>query len=173
MRVTEFNLKTALNAISKRRTEESRQADAEFQKSNRGRLDPTSAESRIQAAKQRETDLMAQLKYLRKQPKNALRDHRTAQIMNRLSELAAEQGDYSRAVTLAHDPERREMYRKIRKAIRRKDSENCTCPDDLLVDTAKKVEFKSPAIMTVDTIVTPDGAKRLDRCRKCQFMNAR
>ena len=171
--MAEFNLKTALNAVSARRTALQKKEFDDLQKRGRARLNRESAQERAALARRQEEDMLAKLKLVRSQPASPLRDQRQNQIMDRLSELAAEQGDYGRAVTLAHSPERRDYYRKVRAAIRIKDETNCTCDDDRLVDRARQQEFTSPAIMPVDTIVTPTGAKRLDRCRKCGFMNAR
>jgi hypothetical protein len=172
--MADFNLNTALRAVSARRTEAQVREQEQLTSSGRGRLDPSSPAMRIARAQQYEKEKLEELKFLRHQPKTELIEMRIHAVLDRIGELAAEQGDYSRAATISISPERREHYSAMVKAIRRPDDHECQCPPDLVVDRKKGEEIRSPAMMTVDTIVSPNGgALNVDQCRKCGFMNAR
>lgn len=172
--MSEFNLQTALRAISERRTEAERQEQDALNIAGRGRLDPNSPSERIARAKQFEKEILEQVARLRKQPLDDTVQMRLDAAFDRLGELAAEQGDYARAVRISKSPERREHYQSIVKAIKLSDEKECECEPDLIVDRANMQEFRSPAIHTVDQIVSPDGRiLNLDVCRKCGFKNCR
>ena len=172
--MAEFNLKTALRAIGERRTKAQQLEQDELNKAGRGRLDPNSPKERIARARQQERDLLAEVRWLRKQPDGEVKTVRMNAMFDRLGELAAEQGDYKRAASISHSLERRIYYLSVRDAIKRRDDANCECEADRLVDRANSLEFESPAIMTVDQIVSKEGRLlNLDQCRKCGFRNAR
>ena len=166
--MAEFSLQAALRAIK------ARNAEAQNTLPIGRQIDPENPQYRIARAQAYEDAAQEQLAYLRNEPQTELVKRRLDNLMDRLGELAAEQGDYARAVTISKTPERREHYREIVKAIRRKDDRNCKCEPDLVVDRVNKTEFRVPAIMTVDRIVSKDGRLlNLDKCRRCSFMNAR
>lgn len=172
--MSDFHLPTALRAIGQRRTQAQRDEQEALNAAGRGRLDPNSPAERIARAKGFEKDILEQIKWLRKQPLDEVVQMRLDAAYDRLGELAAEQGDHQRAATISKDPERRAHYKKIVKAIKTADEKECDCEPDLIVDRANQVEYRSPAIMTIDTIVTKDGGTlNLDVCRKCGFANAR
>lgn len=171
--MSDFKLSTALKAISARAAEQQHEQEA-LSTIGRGSIDPDSPGERIARARQYEADCYAQLKYLQDEPNSELKTQRINNIMDRLGELAGEQGDHARAATISKSPERREYYRRIVKAIKIADNKECKCDPDLIVDRANGVEFQSKAIMTVDQIVSKDGQTlNLDVCRKCGFSNAR
>lgn len=165
--MSEFNLESALRRVRERN------ASQGIKPLPTTRIDPNSPQSRIARASQQEHDLIEEMHFLRHQPDSDLKERRLAQIFDRLGELAAEQGDYSKAAAISHSPERREHYKDINAAIKRDDSETCDCPHDLIVDRANGKEFQSPAVMTVQQIMTKDGLKNLDVCRKCGDINTR
>lgn len=164
--MAEFSLRKALKAIHDRNVDAENIAVP-------ARIDPDTPQNRIARARQNEQSLVEQLAYLQKEPQTQIVKTRLHNIMDRLGELAAEQGDYERAATISVSPERRRHYKEITKAIRRKDSQNCQCEPDLVVDRVNKEEFRSPAIMTVDKIVHNGRMLNLDKCRRCGFQNAR
>lgn len=166
--MSEFALSTALRAIRARNAENGITPLAPSR-----RIDPNSPQFQIARAQQLEADMVEKLHFTRQQPDSELKQRRLNQIMDRIAELSAAQGDYSRAATISHSPERREHYQNIVHAIKRNDAETCDCPDDLVVDRANGKEIQSPAVMTVDRIITQDGVKNLDKCRKCGHLNAR
>lgn len=170
--MADFNLQTALKAVAARRTDIQMQEQEARNVAGRGRLDPNSAGERIARARQNEQQLLDQLEWLQQEPDSDLKTQRIGQMMDRLGELAAEQGDYDQAATISRSQERRQYYQTIADAIPRPDDETCDCGADLVVDRKNMQEFQSPAIMVVDQIVSPDGTLlNLDRCRKCHFVN--
>lgn len=172
--MAEFSISAALRAIHTRQTEAERAKADELTQALRGRINPDSSEHRIARAADLEGQLANEMTWLSRQPESDLRTRRMNQMCDRIAELAAEQGDYKRAVAIAISPERRGHYRRILAAIRVKDEKTCACLDDRLVDRATGQEFGSGAVMTVDTIIDRSGVSRqLDVCRKCGFMNAR
>lgn len=169
--MAEFSLKVALKKIAERRVETAE--DSAITIAGRGRLDPGSPQARIARARQMESDLLDALEFLRADRKSENKAARIDAMLDRLGELAAEQGDYTRAAQISKSPERREHYQQIVKAIKRPDDEACDCEPDLIVDRANQTEFQSPAIMTIDTIIGKDGQPlNLDVCRKCGSKNA-
>lgn len=171
--MADFHIDTALQAIRERRTEDSVREQEQRNTAGRGRLTPNSPGERVSRAMRQERELWDELKMLRKQPNSELKSMRLRVVMDRIAELAAEQGDWRRAAKIAFSPLRRHRYKQIYKAIQKPDDETCDCEDDRLVDRRNREELDSPAVGVADTIVTPDGEKRLDRCRKCGFLNAR
>jgi hypothetical protein len=166
--MSEFNLKKALKAASERRSE------TDDAKPVRGNIDPNSPKERIARARQLEKHVLEQLEFLQGEPDSEVKKMRMASLFDRLGELAAEQGDYKRAAAISQTPVRRDHYKGIVRAIKLSDDKTCDCPPDLVVDKVNRQEHRSPAIMTVDTIVSPEGGQlRLDKCRKCGFQNAR
>lgn len=166
--MSEFNLQRALAAVAARR------AENPITEAVRPQIDPNSPQERIARAKQLEHDIWEKLEWLQSQPDSALKVERTQQFFDRLGELAAEQGDYERARDLSYSPERRAHYESLVAAITIENDAACACPEDLEVDHQNRQEFRSPAIVTVDQIVSPTGGLlNLDVCRKCGFANAR
>lgn len=166
--MSEFNLTTALKAVKARRAE----MGNEPEKPSRGMLDPNSPQQRIARARTLEANVLEQLEFLKGESDSEVKQLRMASLFDRLGELAAERGDYKYAASVSISPERRAHYQNIVKAI--KDDQTCDCPPDVIVDRANQREYRSPAIMTVDTIVSPTGGQlSLDMCRKCNLLNAR
>ena len=172
--MAEFLLTKALAAISERQTEADTQRQDELNIAGRGRIDPASPGARIARAKQFEADIIEQLRFLQGEPQTDVVKMRTQTAMDRLGELAAEQGDYKRAATISSSPERRSHYKDIYNAIKRSNDKECDCPDELIVDRANGKEFRQPSMVLADSIIGPDGnLLNLDRCSKCLFLNAR
>jgi hypothetical protein len=167
--MSEFNLTKALKAVRERRAEMDEQP-----RPVRGNIDPNSPKERIARARQLEKHVIEQLEFLKTEPDSEVKEMRMKSLFDRMGELAAEQGDFKRAATISVSPERREHYQKILTAIKMPDDKNCDCAADMVVDRVNRTEHRSPAMMTVDTIVDPRGGQlRLELCRKCGFQNAR
>jgi hypothetical protein len=175
--MAEFNLTTALAAARKRNAEAI--ADQEdLTVTRRATLAPDSPRFRIQRAAEQEASLQEQLTYLRKlRPRDpdeiALIAQRVGVILERIAELAAEQGDYKRAATIAAEPERRAHYQKVVAAIKVDDAQECACPDEVIRDHATNTEFRQSSMLMTEAIVTEQGTKNLEVCRVCGFANAR
>lgn len=169
-----FSTAKALAALEERRDQSAVDAIATATAIGRRKLNPDDPVHRRARAAEQEKYLLEQYAYIQKEPENELKRMRLRGMLDRLGELAAEQGDYARAAAISHDEKRRRHYRHIRDAITRDDSKNCQCSDDRVMDHRTKTEFTSPAIMAIDTIVNEDGKLlSLDQCRKCGFLNAR
>src|SRR5690348_2532726 len=123
--MSEFNLKAALAAIAKRRGE-----NPPVPVPTR-HIDPNSADERIKRARQLEQHVLDQIDWLRTQPDSDVKTIRLETLYDRLGELAAEQGDFSRAATISHAPVRRKHYQEMAKALKRNDEKNCDCAPDL------------------------------------------
>jgi hypothetical protein len=165
-----FSVKKALAAAAERR----KQAGDEPLRPTVA-PNPNNPEQRIAQAQALEADILEKIAWTEKQkPRTELIKMRLESLFDRLGELAAEQGDYERAYTVTQTPERRTYYKSLIKALNVDDTKECKCAPDNIVDRRNQREFKSPAIMTVDTLVAPDGTlKKLDQCRKCGFRNVR
>jgi hypothetical protein len=170
----EFNLATALGAARARVTEAQLAEQDRLNRVGRSRINPDSPQQRMARARHLEADAQEMLRRVRLLPSGPEKDEAMHRLFDRIGELAAEQGDYSRAAKISYTLARRLYYRKIRDAIRKPDKENCECPPDRLHDRAQGVEFDSPAMMVSNTIVGPGGnLLNLEICRKCGFANAR
>lgn len=167
--MSEFNLQNALAAIAQRRAENGTETELV-----NVHIDPNSPRERIARARQFEQGIIGQVEWLQTQPDSDLKTQRMNAFMDRLGELAAEQGDYVRAVEVSYSPERREHYQKVVDAIGQPNTEHCDCPPDVETDIAHRKEFQSPAMMHAATIVSKDGnLLNLQVCRKCGFMQAK
>ncbi len=163
----DFNLKTALKAIDQRRKDNPPKVIVR-------QIDPGSPQERIARARQQEAALLDEMEWLKQEPDSDVKTHRMDAMLDRLGELAAEQGDYKRAVSITKTPQRRKYYEGIAKAIKKKNDATCQCPDDRLVDHANKTEFTAPSTITVDRIVGTNGELlNLNVCSKCGFKNAK
>src|SRR4051812_31779744 len=132
--MAEFNLQTALGHIRDRRSDGSVREQEERNATGRLRLDPNSPEVRRARAAEQERMLNDEVTFLFSEPASELRQQRLEGVFDRIAELAGEQGDHARAMTLAVDPRRREHYAAVHEAIHRDDAENCECSSDLIVD---------------------------------------
>lgn len=173
--MAEFNAAAALAAIRERRMQAEVDEQSARDTLGRSRIDdPDSPQARIERARKLEFEIHDHIDFLNAQPDSEAKAVRLAQAYDRLGELAAEQGDYERAATISVTAARRNHYQAIVEAIRRPNEESCDCKPDHLIDAATRQEFKSPAMMTIERIVGPDGQiLSLDKCRKCGEMNAR
>lgn len=165
--MTDFNLNSALAAVAARNAENPPSVAIDAQ------IDPGSPRERIARARQQEADIIQQLAWMQEQPDSDLKTRRINAWMDRIAELAAEQGDYARAAEIAYSPERRAYYESLVAAIAEPNSATCECPPDLEVDPVNRREFRSPAMMLSDVLITPDGGQiTLKVCRKCGYQNA-
>lgn len=170
-----FNLNKALKSISERFEAEHKESHDTFNTELRGelgnRLDPNSADARISRAKEQEKAILEQIAFLTQHPNSALKQNRLYNALNRLSELLAEQGRYDEAIEVCPEQARRDEYIQVRKAIERKDTDTCHCPDEKIVHPLVKDEIIQPAQMVVvDVVSAKHGAvKPLTVCRKCGF----
>jgi hypothetical protein len=171
----EFDLETALSAISARNTDEMRleqeRASREIVEKLGDRLNPNSAENRAARAKEQEKAILMQIALLTSEPDSELKQNRLFQALNRLSELLAEQGKYTEAVEVCPDFQRREYYKFVSDAIDRPDDDFCDCPSDTYISDGK--QRTSPAELKIDEIVVEGKTKSLYQCRKCGLKNAR
>lgn len=172
--MAEFDLKKALAAVASRRTQEQIDAQNTLNETGRARLDPNSAPNRLARAKQFEQHALEQLDYVRTLPDGEVKTNRINALMDRLGELAAEQGDYNRAAKISFTPKRREHYTSVVKAIKISDDKTCNCPPDMVVDRKKGIELRSSAMMPMERIVGTNGELlTLHQCRKCGFRNTK
>lgn len=164
--MSEFNLQSALAAIAARRDESL--------KSITVTVDPDSPRERIARAQQQEQDIISQVEWLENQEDSPLKTQRLHAAMDRLGELAAEQGEFERAAVVSHSPERRAYYESIVIALAQPEGADCECPADRVVDTNGVREYYDPSMMNSETIVTPDGGQRILKvCRKCGFKSTK
>jgi len=164
----QFRLASALAAIEKRRQESA--VDPPVQR----QIDPASSAERIARAKAFEKDIRAQIVFLETLPNGPLKTARMQKALDRLGELAAEQGSFAEAATISRTTERRHHYQAIVDAIEVDDAETCQCPDERIIDRRQGVEFLQPAMLPIDTLVVPGGGTRqLFRCSKCGYQNAK
>lgn len=173
--MTEFNLDTALTAINARNTDEMRTEQERVTREIVGklgtRLNPNSAENRMNRASEQEKAILTQIALLTSEPESELKQNRLFQALNRLSELLAEQGNYADAVQVCPDAAQRAYYQSVTAAITRPDDECCDCPADSYISDNRQIT--SPAELKIDEIVVGGVTKSLYQCRICGLKNAR
>lgn len=168
-----FNLDSALTAANARRDlheEERRQAEMRHALSSI--LDPDSKGAKLARAKQLEDDVLFQLEQLKWQ-RGVLKHTRQLQLLERLSELLAEQGKIKEAIQVCPDGERKAYYQKLLKAYEIDDDTTCDCGTERTV--GKNREIVQSNEMILDRVYDPDSdsMKSLTLCRKCDLMNVK
>lgn len=156
-----FDIDAALGAISKRFAEEYKEDFDKTQKSF------TPSDQRILRAQAQEADIAAQIVMLAQEPDSEAKQHRLYQALDRLSELIAEQGEYTRAANVTPNGERKEHFNRIAEAIGIDDKNWCQCSDETVNGVSRSRE------QMLGEVYHANRTKTLYRCRACGFMNVK
>lgn len=173
----EFDLEKALAAISQRITpemrEEERLAQAGLMEVIAPHIANDSFEQRVARAIEQEKSLLEQIAYLAGEEDGEVKQNRLYTLLNRLSEVLAEQGRFDDAIEVCPEAVRRAHYQMLLEAVRVPDQQMCECPPDQITDALSRTTVSDRAQMEVETVVTQNGLRTLTVCRKCGFKNAK
>lgn len=169
--MSEFNLEKAVRAAALRNKERQEEMTEELNV-NASLLDPNSKEAKLSRAREQEKDVLLQIDAL-KWVRGVLKNTRLNQLLDRLSELLADQGKYSEAVKVAIDPERKAYYKSLVKATNIPDDTVCECEDEKLHDPVRKRDFTQSTELILAEVYDEksDSMKNLTKCIKCGFLN--
>lgn len=166
-----FNLDSALSAARERNKERQEEMVKDLTVSA-SLLDPNSKEARLNRAKTQEADILCQIEEL-KWVRGQLKQVRMAQLLDRLSELLAEQGKYREAAKVAVNKDRKAYYKSLIKASEIDDSTKCNCPDEKQFDPIRNREISvSPELILAEVYdEKSDSMKHLTKCINCGLLN--
>ena len=166
-----FDVSSAIRAATARNKERQEELSKEISV-NASLLDPNSKEARLNRAKTQEADILCQIEEL-KWVRGSLKQTRLNQLLDRLSELLAEQGKYRDAFKVAVNPERKAYYKSLIKASEIDDATKCECENEKIYDPIKKRELSVSPEMVLNEVYDEksDSMKSLVLCRNCGLLN--
>lgn len=166
-----FNLDKAVRAASERNKERQEELTEELN-INTNLLDPNSKEAKLSRAREQEKDILTQIDNL-KWVRGQLKQTRLSQLLERLSELLAEQGKFSEASKVAVSDERRKYYKSLVKAAEIPDDTVCDCQPEKIMDSVKKRELSVPTEQVLAEVYSEKHGemKNLVKCVKCGLLN--
>jgi rubrerythrin len=158
--MADFNLQTALTAITARVDEADRAEREAKSRELAAAITNGHARARVMRAIEAERALTKQLVMLSQQPDGELKQIRLKNAINRLAEALAEQGRYGEAAEIVADDRKREEYEQLNGALQVPDDQACDCNEPML----KIGELG---------MVGQNAVKHVYRCPKCGFENIR
>ena len=132
------------------------------------------AQNHIALSKEQISSIVRNLEVAQTIPDPVVKEQRVTALTNRLAELLTQIGKFADAAMITLDARRRREYQEIADAFKAGAKTRCDCPDEIVVDRQRGVQYRSRSFRTVQKVINPftNQFVAFKKCGKCGQISA-